>query len=73
MILIQARNLSFISAQALQWEPSSSTLSRSSKGKENEELSLSQDGKRPVNEGRDEQSDSGFAMNGHGDPDPAQP
>jgi hypothetical protein len=36
-------------------------------------LSLRQDGKRPMNEGRDEQSDSSFAMKGHGDPDPAQP
>ena len=36
-------------------------------------MSLSQDGKRPMNEGRDEQSDSSLAMKGHGDPDPAQP
>jgi hypothetical protein len=42
-------------------------------GKENEDSLLSQDGKRPMNEGRDEQSDSSFAMKGHGDPEPAQP
>jgi hypothetical protein len=26
-----------------------------------------------MNKGRDEKSDSSFAMKGHGDPDPAQP
>jgi len=34
---------------------------------------LSQDGKRPMIEGRDEQVDSSFALKAYGNPDPAQP
>lgn len=34
---------------------------------------MSQDGKSPMNESHDEQSDPGPPMNGHGDPDLTQP
>jgi hypothetical protein len=54
-------------------KPSSAALSRSIAGKENGELSLSQDGKGPMNEGRNKQGDSNFAMKAHRDLNIAQP